>query len=134
MTKSATQAAMADAVSLHKTTYLKAQLEAPTLKIPSDPSDPSSTTLILDLGRLNIDTDLQTDTVQNSDAENEKANANERGFVDVLKNRAKLKDYYDTFLIKASDIKVFVDKDIPQNHMLTPVDIDLQFHSCIFPG
>ena len=40
--------------------------------------------------------------------------------------------YYDSFAISATNIKIYLDADIPKNHVLTPLNLNLTLHSCIF--
>ena len=49
-------------------------------------------------------------------------------------NDEALNTYYDCFNIRVEDIKIYLDRDIPKNHLLTPLNMDSKVYSSIFPS
>ena len=53
---------------------------------------------------------------------------------DVTMDDEALSTYYDCFNIRVEDIKIYLDADIPKNHLLTPLNMDSFIYSSIFPS
>eukprot|EP00494_Astrolonche_serrata_P015230 UN15377 len=45
-----------------------------------------------------------------------------------------IQEYYDSFSLHITDLKVFLNKDEPLNHLLKPIDLTLDLHNSIFPN
>jgi vacuolar protein sorting-associated protein 13A/C len=89
-----TRAQLEDALQSHKTVDLKVNIQAPNIIIPQDPTSPKSPLLVLDLGHLNVKTDLSKIT----NKEDKEHRAEE--------------DFYDKFIIALTSMKVLL---VPQN-------------------
>lgn len=57
-----TKAQLEDAVKNHKKIDLQVHIDAPTIIVPEDPCRKTSPVLVLDLGKLGVRTDLQTES------------------------------------------------------------------------
>lgn len=49
-------------------------------------------------------------------------------------NDDALNTYYDCFNISVKDVKIYLDRDIPRNHLLTPLNMDSKIYASIFPS
>ena len=49
-------------------------------------------------------------------------------------NDDALRTYYDCFNISVKDVKIYLDRDIPRNHLLTPLNMDSRIYASIFPS
>lgn len=129
-----TKAQLEDAINSHKTIDLYLQIAAPTVIIPEDPTRKDSLLLVLDLGKLVLQSDLQPIeklSKSKSDSTIER----------------KESDYYDKFNLSLSNVKVLL---VPSNtghlwrdsqfqkenrlQLIQDFNINLHLENCIQPN
>eukprot|EP01084_Bolivina_argentea_P061661 112716_1 len=152
--QNASRAALDDAVAFHKTVAIDAEFYGPMIMLREDPSNDKSTKLVVDLGAFSIKSALKPKKGRNKDVddgqEDGKEDDNEMNEL-VLKlkalkeqaaasggsmavNEDALSTYYDCFNVRVEDIKIYLDRDIPRNHLLTPLNMNSKIYSSIFPS
>ncbi|PRP88859.1 hypothetical protein PROFUN_00327 [Planoprotostelium fungivorum] len=118
------QAQLADIIASHKTIDLKLSLKAPRIIIPEDVRHKDTSLLVVDLGRLEISTDLQR---ERSDVRSER-------------------DFYDKFDISLTKVHVLLVPKASQEwlkleeqkkyhmHLIEEISVLVSFFNCIDPN
>eukprot|EP01084_Bolivina_argentea_P144347 253274_1 len=105
-----------------KKVSIDAEFYGATIVLREDPTNNNSTKLVSDLGTISIKAEPKSINsfiqVGNNDAKD-----NEESSPNVVINNDTLQMYYDCINIILEDIKVYLDVDIPKNHLLTPLNI-----------
>ena len=127
---------LADALSKHATLDLQVQLTAPVIAVPIDPLSANSDVLVLNLGQVNINTDVVqskqdiADTLQTLSDINTAAEAQ---LSDAVKGRL-----YDHYRMTVSHTSLALSSRGPQwredahsAYLLTPLDLTVDLALCI---
>ena len=127
---------LADALSKHATLDLQLQLTAPIIALPLEPLSATSDILLLNLGRLNINTDTvqsKHDIAQTLQALSEPGTAAEAEYSDTVKGRL-----YDHYKLTVSHTSLALSSRGPQwradkqlAYLLTPLDLTVDLALCV---
>ncbi|MCJ1297086.1 hypothetical protein MMC34_008655, partial [Xylographa carneopallida] len=127
---------LADALSQHATLDLQVQLTAPTIVLPLDPLSDRSDVLVLNLGRVNINTDSvqsKEDIARTLQTLSDANSSSESDFDASVKGR-----FYDHYTATVSHTSLALSSRGPQwrqdeqlAYLLTPLDITVDLALCI---